>query len=158
VDASSRPVTLARTVATPTAVVAEATTWEAFPALWPELLAEVWAFVRRAGLETGRNVMVYRDDVPNVEVGVEVRRPFAGGDRVVPSSLPAGLAARTVERGPPSAEGLATAHAAVLAWCDANRHPIVGTRWEVYDHWREERDPAEFETEVFWLLREGDRA
>src|SRR5262249_59644118 len=76
------PVSLVRTAPTPTAVVAEATTWDEFPSRWPQLLDEVWAFVRRTGLEAGRNVMVYKDDRPNVEVGVEVARPFAGDERV----------------------------------------------------------------------------
>jgi effector-binding domain-containing protein len=150
----TREVRLVRTAATPTAVVAEATTWEAFPSRWPVLLDEVWAFVRRSGLDAGRNVMLYRDDVPHVEVGVEARSPVAGDGRVVPSSLPSGLAAKAVALGPPSREGIAEAHEAAVAWCRANGHEPDGTRWEIYDHWREERDPAEFETEVYWLVRE----
>ena len=145
-------VTLVRVEPTPTAVVAEATSWDAFPSQWPALLDEVWTFVRRARLEAGRNVMLYLDDVPHVEVGVEVRGPFAGEGRVVPSTLPGGLAATTVERGPPSREGIAKAHAAVKAWCSVHGHELAGTRWEVYDHWREEADPATFETAVYWLL------
>jgi effector-binding domain-containing protein len=156
-EASKRQVTLVQVAPTPTAVIVEATTWEAFPARWPEMLSEVWSYLRQAGLETDRNVMLYRDDLPNVEVGVEVRRPFAPEGRVVPSSLPAGLAAKTIETGPPSPAGLAQAHAAVRAWCDANHHELEGTRWEVYGHWREEQDPAEYETEVYWLLRENSR-
>jgi hypothetical protein len=44
-----------RIVVTPhanTAVVAETTTWEMFPELWRELLAEVWTFLRGSGLTT----------------------------------------------------------------------------------------------------------
>jgi effector-binding domain-containing protein len=151
-------VTLVRTDAMPTAVIAEATTWEAFPSLWPALLDEVWAFVRQAGLEAGRNVMVYRDDVPHVEVVVEVGGPFAGEGRVVQSALPDGLAATTIAQGPPSLEGLGEAHAAVRAWCKGQGHDLEGTRWEIYGHWREE-DPDSFETEVHWLVRHtGDRS
>ncbi len=139
--------------AAPTAVVAEATTWDAFPSRWPVLLDEVWAFVRRTGLAAGRNVMVYRDDVPHVEVGVETSGPFAGDGRVVASSLPSGLAARAVALGPPSREGIAEAHAAAVAWCRANGTELEGTRWEIYDHWREEADPAAFETAVYWLVQ-----
>jgi hypothetical protein len=60
--------------AQPTAVIAESTTWEAYPELWPRLLDEVWSAVRprRGEIAPGRNVMLYTDDVPNVEVGVEV--------------------------------------------------------------------------------------
>jgi effector-binding domain-containing protein len=151
-------VTLVRTAATPTAVVAEETTWVAFPSRWPELLDEVWAFLRQAGLETGRNVMLYRDDVPRVEIGAEVREPFAPDGRVVPSSLPAGLAAMTIQRGPPSREGIAEAHEAVRAWCRANRHQLEGPRWEVYGHWRDDQDPAAYEIEVYWLVEEDGAA
>ena len=155
---AERSVTLVRTDPTPTAVVAEATTWDAFPSRWPELLDEVWAFVRGAGLPAGRNVMLYRDDVPHVEVGVEVREPFVSEGRVVRSSLPVGLAAKTIQRGPPSPEGIAEAHAAVHAWCQANHHQLERTRWEVYGHWRDNQDPADYEIEVYWLVREDGRA
>jgi effector-binding domain-containing protein len=136
---------------TPTAVVAEATTWVAFPKLWGDLLGEVWAFLRTSELTTGRNVMLYKDDVPNVEVGVEVDGSFVGNGRVVPSSLPAGRAATTVARGE-IGPALAGAHAAVHEWCAANGHTPTGLRWEVYGHWREDQDPAAYEIEVYWLL------
>jgi hypothetical protein len=145
-------VTLVQTAAQPTAVVAEQTSWERFPALWRELLEEVWSFVRGANAPAGRNVMLYRDDVPNVEVGVEVDGPFVPAGRIISSSLPAGRAARTVARGAPSPEGIAAAHAAVVAWCDEHRHARSSTRWEVYGHWREDQDPAQYEIEVYWLL------
>ena len=51
-----------------TAVVPTTTTWAEFPRLWGELLAEVHACAPRTGLI----VMLYNDDVPNVEVGVLV--------------------------------------------------------------------------------------
>jgi effector-binding domain-containing protein len=145
-------VRIVRTPATPLAVVAEATTWDAFPQLWGSLLAEVWAFLRGSELTTGRNVMLYKDDAPNVEVGAEVSAPFAGNGRVVPSTLPAGRAASTIARGEPTPHGLANAHKTVLEWCTANGHPLTGVRWEIYDHWREDQDPALFETEIYWLL------
>jgi hypothetical protein len=70
-------VTTVTTTPTPTAVVREATTWEAFPTRWGQLLDEVWAFVRSAGVAAGRNVMLYADDVPNVEVGLSATRSSA---------------------------------------------------------------------------------
>jgi hypothetical protein len=97
--------------------------------------------------------MVYEDDTPRVQVGAEVGGPFTGNGRVVPSSLPAGRAAMTLLRGQPSPEGLAGAHAAVRRWCAANDHELSGVRWEIYGHWREDQDPALFETEVYWQLR-----
>jgi effector-binding domain-containing protein len=146
-------VRLVETVATPTAVVKESTSWEDFPSLWGPLLDEVWRFVRGSGLAAGRNVMLYKDDVPNVEVGVEVATPFTAGVRVVPSALPAGLVATTVVRGAPSAEGIAQGHAAVLGWCEVNGHELTGARWEIYGHWQDDQDPTEFEIEVYWLLQ-----
>jgi effector-binding domain-containing protein len=144
-------VTIVTTTATPTAVVREATTWEAFPTRWRELLDEVWAFVRGTGVSAGRNVMLYTDDVPNVEVGVEVTEAFAPGERVVASALPAGRAARAIHRGPPSPEGIHAAHSAVLRWCSENGERTTRVRWEVYGHWRDD-DPEGFEIEVYWLL------
>ncbi len=145
-------VTTVTATAMPTAVVREATTWEAFPTLWRQLLDEVWAFVRGpASVAAGRNVMLYTDDTQNVEVGVEVSEAFAPSGRVVASALPAGRAARTVERGPPTPEGLAAAHAAVLRWCADNGEQTTGVRWEVYGHWNDD-DPEGFETEIYWLL------
>ncbi|HEY7623039.1 MAG TPA: GyrI-like domain-containing protein [Solirubrobacteraceae bacterium] len=144
-------VTIVSAPATPTAVIAQATSWKEFPGLWGDLLGEVWAFVRGNDLSPGRNIMVYKDDVPNVEVGVEVAGVFAPQGRVIPSTLPAGQAAKAISRGAPSPAGIAAAHKAVTDWCAANGHELIGVRWEVYDHWREE-DPDSFETEVYWLL------
>jgi effector-binding domain-containing protein len=143
-------VSIVTTSATPTAVIRETTTWERYPTLWGELLGEVWTFVRGADVQAGRNVMLYEDDVPNVEVGVEVAQAITAGGRIVASALPAGRAATTVARGAPSRERLAAAHAAVVAWSRSNDHELTGTRWEVYDHWRD--DPDRYETAVYWLL------
>ncbi len=144
-------VTIVATEATPTAVIRETTTWKRFPRLWGELLDEVWGHVRGNGVQAGRNVMVSLDDVPNVEVGVELEDGLAeSSGRIVGSALPRGRAATTVARGAPSPEGIAAAHAAVIEWCDASGHARTGVRWEVYDHWRD--DPDSFETAVYWLL------
>jgi effector-binding domain-containing protein len=144
-------VSIVATSAAPTAVITETTTWERFPTLWRELLDEVWGYVRGAGVKAGRNVMVYLDDAPTVEVGVELEGILAApSGRIVASALPKGRAATTVARGAPSPEGIAAAHAAVIDWCDANGHARTGVRWEVYDHWRD--DPDSFETAVYWLL------
>ncbi|MEN3304986.1 MAG: hypothetical protein V7603_1188 [Micromonosporaceae bacterium] len=135
--------------ARPTAVVAARTTWPEFPTLWKVLLDEVWACLRAGGVNRGcPNVMLYRDDVPNVEVGVELRRPCPLTGRVVASTLPAGRVAATVHRGPYA--GLGSAHRAVLEWCAAQGLPPAGPRWEIYGPHRD--DPAEIETEVYYLL------
>jgi effector-binding domain-containing protein len=135
----------------PTAVVAAATSWDAFPSLWKPLLDEVWAAVRSSdGALPGRNVMLYKDDVPNVEVGVEIDGAFGGTGRVVSSALPAGRVASTVHRAP--FERVGAAHDAVVAWCDRRGFARTGVRWEVYGHWR---GPApEPLVEVFYLLHD----
>ena len=143
-------IALRTTAASPTAVVAQATTWDEFPRLWRLLLDEVYAFVRGGGTtQTGHNIMLYRDDVPNVEVGVQVAGPFVASGRVTSSELPAGRVATTVHRG--AYDGLGAAHAAVRAWCGAHGHVLTATRWEIYGDWRE--DPQDLETEISYLVR-----
>ena len=93
--------------------------------------------------------MLYLDDAPHVEVGVEVDGPFVGSSRVIPSALPAGIVASTVHRGP--YDGLGHAHRAVLAWCAAEGHELTGARWEIYGDWRD--NPRALETEISYLLR-----
>ena len=135
--------------ARPTAVVAAATTWQEFPSLWKGLLDEVWACVSASGASRRcRNLMLYKDDVPNVEVGVELLEPLRFGGRVVASTLPAGRVAMTVHRGPYG--GLGAAHRATIEWCGAEGLALAGPRWEIYGHHRD--DPAQLETEVYHLL------
>ena len=142
-------VTLRDVAARPTAVVAATTTWQEFPKLWGQLLGEVWDCLRAGGIQRGcPNVMLYRDDVPNVEVGVQVTGTFEPSGRVVPSVLPAGAVATAVHRGP--YEALEEAHVAIKAWCLSHRHALTGVRWEVYGDWT--ADPAELETTVSYLL------
>ena len=132
-----------------TAVVGATTTWQDFPALWGQLLGEVWNCLHSNGISRGcRNIMLYLDDVPNVEVGVQLDQPCALTGRVVASALPAGTAAMTVHRGPFGDVG--AAHDAILAWCSAQGHRLRGIRWEVYGPHND--DPAQQWTEVYWLL------
>jgi effector-binding domain-containing protein len=143
-------VTVIDVVARPTAVVPATTTWQEFPTLWRELSGEVWACLHAGGIYRGcRNVMLYWDDVPHVEVGVELRVPCPLTGRVVASALPAGQVAMTTHYGPYG--GLAAAHRAVIDWCAAHGRQRVGTRWEVYGPHHD--DPAKVWTEVYYLLR-----
>ena len=136
--------------ADPIAVVAAATNWDEFPSLWGTLLDEVWAVLRSGGAEkAGHNVMLYKDDVPNVEVGVQVAGPFPPVGRVVPSVLPAGRVVATVHRG--AYDQLGAAHDAVHRWAAAHGHVLSRVRWEIYGDWSDD-DPAAVETEVRWLL------
>lgn len=87
--ATDHEVTLLTVAEDPTAEAAATTTWAEFPALWGELLDEVWAVIRAGGAEkSGHNVMLYKDDAPTVEVGAQVAGPFAPVGRVVPSVWP----------------------------------------------------------------------
>src|SRR3954470_22684856 len=79
-----------------TAVVRATTTWPEWPGLWKSLLDQVHAVVERPGL----NVMLYWDDVPNVEAGVLLDHAFTPHGNVVQSQLPAGETISVVHRGP----------------------------------------------------------
>src|SRR5579859_6731988 len=145
----SYQVTMIDVAARPTAVVPATTTWQEFPKLWMDLLNEVWACLRAGGVDRGcRNVMLYWDDVPHVEVGVELSVPCPLTGRVVASALPKGPVAMTVHRGPYA--GLSTAHQAVLDWCAAQGLQPAGPRWEVYGPHHD--DPNQVWTEVYCLL------
>src|SRR3989442_9750865 len=77
--------------ARPTAVLAATTTWQEYPQLWRRLLDQVHANVHWGGDgRKGRNVMLYHDDVPHVEVGVELDQPARIEAPVIHSVLPAG--------------------------------------------------------------------
>jgi effector-binding domain-containing protein len=135
--------------AVPTAVIVETTSWGELQSVWPRLLDEVWAVVRSHELvQPGRNVMLYRDDVPHVEIGVEAAAPFPAIGRVVASKLPAGRALTATHRGPFEALGLA--HEALRQACAERGLLPVWPRWEIYAHW-DERDPKP-EVEVYYLV------
>jgi effector-binding domain-containing protein len=136
----------------PTAVVAAATTWAEFPKIWGPMLDQVWSFLRGdapEGLYTqGHNVMLYKDDVPNVEVGVQVSRSFEPTGHVVASALPGGLVATATHTGPIAQIG--DTHQAVREWGTANGYRLAGPHWEIYG----DPDPStgHFDVEVFWSL------
>jgi len=137
---------------TPTAVVAAATTWAEFPKIWGPMLGEVWSFLRGEGPEglykDGHNIMLYKDDVPNVEVGVQVNRSFASAGHVVASALPGGLVASATHTGPTASIG--NTHRAVCEWSKANGYRLVGPHWEIYG----DPDPStgDFDVDVLWSL------
>jgi effector-binding domain-containing protein len=93
--------------------------------------------------------MLYKDEVPNVEVGVEVAEPFLDIGRVVSSTLPAGRAAATTHHG--RYDDLGSAHLAIIEWCERHDLHRVGPRWEIYGHWR--AGSANQDVQVCYLLR-----
>ncbi len=142
--------------ARPTAVVARTTTWAEFPQLWGRLLSQVHEFVRPhrelatgSGQELWQNVMLYKDQRPDVEVGVLVAEPFTAGGPVISSALPAGEVATATHRG--DYAGLGATHDAVRGYAAAHGRELAGPCWEIYGH--APPDPSEAETGVFWLLR-----
>jgi effector-binding domain-containing protein len=153
----STSVTLTQVDPRPTAVIPQTTSWEQFPSLWPELLNEVYAFVRTCpdfGPTAGpalrwQNVMLYRDQRPAVEVGVLAPAPFTPAGRVIASTLPGGEVVRSVHRGDYSRLG--DSHAAVHAYIREHGLEPAGPIWEIYGHWAP--DPDRVETEIYHLLR-----
>jgi hypothetical protein len=148
--AAEREVRIVDVAPQATAVIALVTDWEAFAELWAPLLGEVWEALRAAGTATGRNVMLYKDDRPAAEVGVELIGPFAPAGRVSVSSLPGGRAATTTDPGRPTRESLRGAHHALAEFCAAGGHRRSGPRFEIYSHWSEVA--AENHTDVYHLL------
>ena len=112
----------------PTAVVAAATTWAEFPKAWGPMLDKVWGFLRGGAPEglwqQGHNIMLYKDDVPHVEVGVQVSGPFDPAGQVVASTLPGGLVATATHTGPVT--GIGETHRAVREWSTANGYRLAG--------------------------------
>ncbi len=139
-----------------TAVVAQTTTWAEFPSLWGRLLGEVYGFLHShpelatgSGGELWQNVMLYKDQRPDVEVSVLVTAPFEPEGRVIASALPGGAVATATHRGDYALLGVT--HNAVREHVAAQGRELAGPCWEIYGHGR--TDSNEQETEVFWLLR-----
>src|SRR5262249_40568912 len=114
-----------------TLVVKAETTWQEFPSLWGSLLDQVWARLRDAGITSGcRNVMLYLDDVPHVEVGVISDRASLAGGEVVTSELAGGRVAIATHTGSYAELGLA--HDAVTRWIAESSERAAGPHWEIY--------------------------
>jgi effector-binding domain-containing protein len=92
--------------------------------------------------------MLYKDDVPNVEVGVQVSGSFDPAGDVVASTLPGGLVATATHTGPIAEIG--DTHRVVCEWSKANGYRLAGPRWEIYG----DPDPSsgDFDVQVFWSL------
>jgi len=140
--------------ARPLAVVKRRARPEQFARVVPECCGVVWKALKENGVSgAGRHVAVYRDDVVNLEVGVELEKAFGGCGEVVASELPKGMIAGTVHFGP--YQRLGEAHGAIKAWCGSNGYEPAGPKWEIYGHWLEEwnQDASKIRTDVFWLIK-----
>jgi effector-binding domain-containing protein len=115
------------------------------------LLDRVWAVLRRQGVRTGHNVVLYPEGgLMNIEAGVEVLGPFGPTDEVAASATPAGSAAMTTHWG--EYDHLINAHLAINEWCTVHGKEPAGPSWEVYGDWSD--DPAQRRTDVYILLKE----
>jgi hypothetical protein len=150
-------VTLTDVAPRPTAVIADTVAWEDFPSLWRPMLDEVYVFVRACPEFTvairdapgphWTNIMLYRSQAPNVEVGVLAPSAFTPRGRVVASMLPGGRVLTATHPGDPATIG--DTHDAVRAYARDHRLDATGMLWEVYGH---PQDGQVFTTEVFHLL------
>jgi effector-binding domain-containing protein len=125
----------------------------------PDACGTVWNVIRAQKVTgAGRHVAIYRDDVINLEVGVELDAPFAGHGEVVGSATPAGAVATTVHFGPYNRLG--EAHQAIRQWCAKHGHTVAGPNCEVYGHWIDEwnNDPAKIRTDVYYLVKTDGRS
>jgi effector-binding domain-containing protein len=107
----------------------------------------LWPFLRAAKVRTGRNVVIYRDGLAQLEIGVEIFTDLAPADPVFMSSTPAGEAVTATHFG--DYAQMHGAYQAIERWC-ASAGRKLGPSWEVYGHWEE--DPARRRTDIFFLL------
>jgi AraC family transcriptional regulator len=112
----------------------------------------VWPAVRAAGLETGHNLIVYREasgDEFEMEIGVQVAAGSSlPSGEVVIRETPSGRAAHALHRGP--YDQLPVVYDAIRAWAPSHDAVLSGTAWEVYGDWSE--DASNLETDVYILL------
>lgn len=139
------------------ASVRQRVAWSDLPRLVPQLLGEVWDFLKTAPVEKkGHNVAVYRDPQAKdieVECGVQVSGAFADSGRVRRSETPAGKAAHAIHLGPYNEMG--RAYDAIKTFC-AKQGMVAGVHWEVYGDWSDE--PAELRTDVYGEVAPARRA
>jgi hypothetical protein len=133
-----------------TAVVRGTTTWADFPLAWKRMLDLVHSCTD-ASHRPGRNVMLYLDQTPTVEVGVELLGPLNLRPPVVESELPAGTVAYLLHEGDYATMG--QSHDRLVAWCMEQGLQRKGPLWEVYGHMREGVEPT---VELYHLLSDMD--
>ena len=138
--------------ATPVAVVRRQVTQAMLSRVVPECCGLVWSALRAQELKPGRNVAIYWNGEIRLEVGAELDVPFREEGELVASATPAGLTAHATHYGP--YDQLGRTHRAIVDWCAASGHPLVGPSWEIYGHWQEawNRDPMKIRTDVFYQV------
>jgi hypothetical protein len=107
----------------------------------------------------GHNVVLYRPDGGpdlmnthegnRIDIGVQAKPGLQPQGDLARSQLPAGRAAHAVQWGGDYSL-LHEAHAAIQAYCANNGHKLVGTNWEIYGDWFDDR--SKVRVDVFYLL------
>ena len=112
----------------------------------------LWPFLRANGARTGRNVVIYRKGLTDIEIGVEIFSDVTPAGEVFISATPSGQAVVATHFG--DYAEMHGAYQAIERWCkDAGRR--TGPSWEIYGHW--EDDPAKRRTDIFFLLADCPR-
>jgi len=111
-------------------------------------LDQVWTALVEQDAKTGHNVVIYRDMLDAIEVGVEVLGPFSSAGDVVAVRTPAGEVVTTTHWG--EYNEMPQAYKALEAWCADNERAMTDAAWEVYGDWDD--DPAKRRTDVFFRL------
>jgi effector-binding domain-containing protein len=137
------------------ASVRQQVAWADLGAAIPNLLDQVYAFLRQATVkQSGHNVCIYHSPSPSgveIEVGVQVSGPFQSAGAISCSATPAGPSVWTVHVGP--YEELGKTHDAIDAWCQSENVSRHGLAWEVYGDWSDK--PTERRTDIYRLLAAG---
>src|SRR5688500_13086497 len=101
------------------AAVRVTTEWRELATTIRRAFDEVYAYIKQAGVtQSGHNIVVYLDDKPTIEVGVEVSARFESEGRVRCAATPAGLAATMAHWGAYSELG--RTYDAIVRFCKAN--------------------------------------
>jgi hypothetical protein len=150
----SETVRLEEHASIPLAVVRRQAETKELSQVVPEACGIVWNALRAQSIAgAGRHVAVYLDCAGHLEVGVELRVPYAGDGRLLASATPAGRVATTTHLGP--YQDLAAAHYAIQKWLRETGHKFAGPCWELYGHWQEDwnEHPERIRTDVCYLLK-----
>jgi effector-binding domain-containing protein len=119
-----------------------------------ENLRELWSTIRQHGATPAGPPFVryhtFGETETDVEIGIPVVEPVAGGGRVSGGELPGGTAITTWHIG--SHDKLGDAYGRLDAWLSEHGRAAVGAAWEVY-WWIEptlEPDPAAWPAPSDW--------
>jgi len=108
----------------------------------------IWPELRRQGVATGHNVVIYHGGPNAIDVGVEVVDGFVPSGEMKVVGTPGGEAAAAAHFGDYSE--LSAAYASLDEWRQRTGRRFAGVSWEVYGHWTDNRD--ELRTDVYFLL------